>query len=244
MKIYPAIDIKHGACVRLTQGLADQETEYYHDPLEPARIFQAAGSEWVHVVDLDGAFEGKPANFEVVKGIAGLGLKVEFGGGIRELSDAEALLNAGVSRIVVGTRACKDHAFVEELVKRWPEQVAIGIDAREGKVAVRGWVEVTDMPAISFAQKLGEAGVKRIIYTDISTDGMMVGPNFDGQREMLDSVPIQVIASGGVSDLHDLVVYSEMAQEYDNLDGVIVGKALYEKKFTVDEALKVATSTV
>ncbi len=240
MRIYPAIDIKHGSCVRLTQGLADQETEYFNDPLEPARMFKAAGAEWVHVVDLDGAFDGKPANLNVVKDIAALGLKVEFGGGIRELNDASTLLEAGVSRIVVGTRACKDIAFVEELLKRWPENLAIGIDAREGKVAVRGWVEVTDMPAISFAQKLAEAGVQRIIYTDISTDGMMVGPNFEGQEEMLRSVPIQVIASGGVSDLHDLVVYSEMAQKHANLDGVIVGKALYEKKFTVDEALRVA----
>jgi phosphoribosylformimino-5-aminoimidazole carboxamide ribotide isomerase len=244
MRIYPAIDIKHGSCVRLTQGLEDQETEYFHDPLEPARIFKAAGAEWVHVVDLDGAFNGKPANFAIVEQIAALGLKVEFGGGIRELVDAEALLEAGVSRIVVGTRACKDHAFVEELLKRWPEQLAIGIDAREGKVAVRGWVEVTDMPAISFAQKLAEAGVQRIIYTDISTDGMMVGPNFEGQEEMLNAVPIQVIASGGVSDLHDLTVYTEMAARCPNLDGVIVGKALYEKKFTVKEALDVAAATV
>ncbi len=239
MTIYPAIDIKHGTCVRLTQGLEDQETEYYDDPVEPARIFKAAGAEWVHVVDLDGAFSGEPINLGIVKQIAALGLKVEFGGGIRELDDFARVLDAGVSRIVVGTRACQDRSFVEELVRRWPDNLAIGIDARAGKVAVRGWVEVTDTPAIGFAQTVANMGVQKIIYTDISTDGMMVGPNFDGQLEMLNSVDIDVIASGGVSDLHDVVTYKEIAKTNKNLEGVIVGKALYEKKFTVEQALGV-----
>lgn len=237
MTIYPAIDIKHGTCVRLTQGLEDQETEYFEDPVEPAKIFKAAGAEWVHVVDLDGAFSGKPINLEIVKQIAALGLKVEFGGGIRELDDVARVLDAGVNRIVVGTRACQDRGFVEDLVSRWPDNIAIGIDAREGKVAVRGWVEVTDTPAIGFAQTVANMGVKKIIYTDISTDGMMVGPNFDGQLEMLNSVDIDVIASGGVSDLHDIVTYNEIAKKNTNLDGVIVGKAFYEKKFTLDQVL-------
>lgn len=240
MIVYPAIDIKDGSCVRLTQGLADQETEYYADPVEPARNFQAAGAEWVHVVDLDGAFTGDPKNLTIVKQIAELGLKVQLGGGLRELDDIQRVLDAGIARIVVGTRACQDHTFVDELVKRWPDQFAIGIDAREGKVAVKGWVEVTDMPAISFAQSLAQAGVKTLIYTDISTDGMMVGPNFDGQLEMLNSVDIDIIASGGVSDLHDLVAYQEISTKNTNLNGVIVGKAIYEKKFTIEQALDVA----
>ncbi|MEM8549542.1 MAG: 1-(5-phosphoribosyl)-5-[(5-phosphoribosylamino)methylideneamino]imidazole-4-carboxamide isomerase [Verrucomicrobiota bacterium] len=237
MILYPAIDIKHGACVRLTQGLANQETQYFDDPVEPGRVFLQEGADWVHVVDLDGAFSGQPTNLAIVKQIVALGLKVELGGGMRELETVDAALQAGVSRVVVGTRACQDREFVKALVAQWPEQVAVGIDAREGKVAVKGWVEMTDTPAIELAQQLAEVGVRTLIYTDISTDGMLTGPNFAGQREMLEAVPCRIIASGGVSQLEDITRYAALAKECPNLNGVIVGKALYEKQFTVAQAL-------
>lgn len=240
MVIYPAIDIKGGSCVRLTQGLADQETEYYADPVEPARMFKEAGSEWVHVVDLDGAFSGALTNLKAVERIVSLGLKVQFGGGVRELSNIEELLSAGISRVVVGTRACQDRDFVVDMVERFGDQVAVGIDARHGKVAVRGWVDVTDMDAFTLARSVAEVGVKTIIYTDISTDGMMTGPNFEGQKQMCQTAHCNIIASGGVADLHDVIHYADLSHRFPNLHGVIVGKALYEKKFTVEEALNVA----
>lgn len=237
MIIFPAIDIKHGSCVRLTQGLADQETEYFADPIEPARMFKDAGAEWVHVVDLDGAFNGKPANLPIVEKIAATGLKVQFGGGIREKEDIQRALQAGANRVVIGTRACGDPDFVSEIADAWSENIAIGIDANEGLVAVRGWVDVTDVPAIDLAKEVAARGIKTIIYTDITTDGMMRGPNFEGQKEMWKAVDINVIASGGVSDRHDIVHYLNLSKRFANLHGVIVGKALYEKAVDLDDLI-------
>lgn len=242
MTIFPAIDIKNGHCVRLLQGLADQETEYFENPVDPAKDFLAAGAEWVHVVDLDGAFTGKPKNMAAAKQIAELGLKVEFGGGIRELDDIRNVLEAGVSRVVVGTRACESLDFVKAMAREFGPQVAVGIDAREGKVATHGWVDVTDVPAINLAQQVADAGIQTIIYTDIATDGMMRGPNYEGMKEMWAAVDCNVIASGGVADIHDVIHYADLAPRYSNFLGVIIGKAIYEKAIDLKEALRIAQS--
>lgn len=241
MTIYPAIDIKHGACVRLVQGVAEMETLYFDDPLEPARRFKEEGAEWVHVVDLDGAFTGEPQNTGAIASICQLGLKVQLGGGIRRIEDVEAAFAAGVARIVVGTRACQDKGFVVDLAERYGTRIAVAIDAREGKVAVKGWVETTEQPAVALAQSVSEVGIETIIYTDISTDGAMRGPNFEGQKNMWKQVTCNVIASGGVHDTHDIVHYKNLSTRFPNLDGVIVGKALYENKVNLPELLKIAT---
>lgn len=240
MIIYPAIDIKHGACVRLVQGVAEKETLYHEDPVDPAKEFLADGADWIHVVDLDGAFSGEMKNLEAVKRIAALGIKIQLGGGIRTVENIEAALAAGATRVVVGTRACQDKDFVIEIAKQFGEKVAVGIDAREGKVAVKGWVETTDTPAVALAQSVAEVGVKTIIYTDISTDGLLSGPNFEGQKQMWAAVPCQVIASGGVSDTHDIIHYKALSERFDNLDGVIVGKALYEGRVNLKNLLRIS----
>lgn len=240
MNIYPAIDIKHGVCVRLVQGVAEMETQYFDDPLEPAKQFKEEGATWVHVVDLDGAFTGEPQNTEIVKAICDLGLKVQYGGGIRNFEFVESAFKAGVSRIVVGTRACQDRDFVVDLARQYGEKIAVGIDAREGKVAVKGWVETTETPAITLAQSVSDVGIKTIIYTDISTDGAMTGPNFEGQKRMWEAVNCNVIASGGVHDNHDITHYKALSSRFPNLEGVIIGKAIYEHKINLGRAFKIA----
>src|SRR5688572_25864118 len=181
MTIYPAIDIKGGRCVRLTQGRADQETVYADNPAEVAKGFMAAGSDWVHVVDLDGAFQGEPQNFGVVQAIAGLRMRVQLGGGLRSREAVERALSFGVNRVVIGTRAAESEQFVGDLVQRFGDKVAVGIDAKNGQVAVKGWVDTTELDALKFARRMAELGVKTIIYTDIGTDGMMTGPNLTAQ---------------------------------------------------------------
>ena len=228
MKIYPAIDIKNGRCVRLLQGRADQETVYHSDPLEPARLFAIEGSAWVHVVDLDGAFTGTPVNLDVIVEIAKLGLKVQMGGGLRSIEAVEQVLNAGVSRAVVGTRACQDLDFVKRLVKEFGSQVAVGIDAKDGKVATHGWTKGTDREVLVLARTLEDLGVSTLIHTDIATDGMMKGPNIAAQTALLERVSTDVIASGGVSRKEDIENLQGLATQYPHLKGVIVGKALYE----------------
>lgn len=239
MRIYPAIDIKRGRCVRLTQGRADAEVRYHDDPVIPAREFRAAGAEWIHVVDLDGAFDGNNANIEAVNAICGTFPQVQLGGGLRTMAALEAVFDAGVSRAVIGTQAVKDPCFVEQAVSRFGKRIAVGIDARNGKVATSGWVEVSEVDAIEFAKTMEQIGVGAIIYTDIARDGMLSGPNFEAQLEMLRAIRTPVIASGGVASIEDIRRFAEIARECDNLDGVIVGKALYEKCFTLAEALAV-----
>lgn len=240
MTIYPAIDIKAGRCVRLTQGRADQETVYSSNPAEVAAQFRAAGSGWVHVVDLDGAFAGEPANLAVVTEIVKAGMKVQLGGGLRTLATVERALAAGVERIVIGTRAAESEDFVGELVGRFGSRIAVGIDAKDGKVAVKGWVDTTDLGAVGFAQRMAALGVGTIIYTDIGTDGMLTGPNLAAQEAMLQAVPARVIASGGVSRREDVAALAAIKKRRPNLDGVIVGKALYERRVELVDLLAIA----
>jgi phosphoribosylformimino-5-aminoimidazole carboxamide ribotide isomerase len=240
MIIYPAIDIKGGRCVRLSQGRADQETVYAEDPAGVAEQFKKDGAQWVHVVDLDGAFSGESKNLSVVRAIAALGMKVELGGGLRSRLAVERALGIGASRVVIGTRAAESEAFVSELVKLFGDRIAVGIDAKNGKVAVKGWVDTTVTSALAMAKRMDALGVATLIYTDISTDGMLTGPNLPAQEAMLTAVKCRVIASGGVSQQNDVDVLKALTKTHANLDGVIIGKAIYEKRVDLVQALKTA----
>ena len=237
MTIYPAIDIKGGRCVRLTQGRADAETIYAENPAEVAAQFKATGSEWIHVVDLDGAFTGEPQNLAVVQAIAALGMKVQLGGGLRTRASIERALGMGVSRVVIGTRAVDADNFVGDAVQAFGEKIAVGLDAKNGIVAVKGWVASSGMSALEAARRMDVLGVCMLIHTDIGTDGMLTGPNFEAQEAMLRVGKYRVIASGGVSTREDVVKFAELARRYANLDGVIVGKALYEKRVELVDLL-------
>jgi len=240
MTIYPAIDIKGGRCVRLLQGRADQETVYGEDPASVAAEFRGAGSTWVHVVDLDGAFAGEPKNLAAVQAIVALGMKVQLGGGLRTRAAVERALGFGVSRVVIGTRAAESEAFVGELVQSFGAAIAVGIDAKDGKVAVKGWVDMSNLGALELARRMDALGVRTLIHTDIGTDGMLTGPNFPEQEAMLGAGRFGVIASGGVSRREDVVRLAELAPRHANLDGVIVGKALYEKRVSLPDLLSLA----
>jgi phosphoribosylformimino-5-aminoimidazole carboxamide ribotide isomerase len=240
MTIYPAIDIKGGRCVRLTQGRADRETVYATNPPEVAAGFQAAGCAWVHVVDLDGAFVGEPQNLAEVQAIVALGLKVQFGGGLRTRAAVEQALGSGISRVVIGTRAAEGEGFVAELVQAFGEKIAVGIDARNGRVAVKGWVDTTGTEAIALARRMDALGVRTLVHTDISSDGMLTGPSFAAQEALLAAVTGRVIASGGVSDREDVRKFLEMKKRRPNLDGVIIGKALYEGRVELGDLLALA----
>jgi phosphoribosylformimino-5-aminoimidazole carboxamide ribotide isomerase len=240
MTIYPAIDIKGGRCVRLSQGRADAETVYADDPASVAAGFRAAGSEWVHVVDLDGAFAGEPQSLGAVEAIVALGLRVQLGGGMRTLASVERALAIGVSRVVVGTRAAESEAFISDLVAAFGERIVVGIDARDGKVAVRGWVDTTATTALALARRMDALGVATLIHTDVATDGMLSGPNLPAQEEMLGAVRARVIASGGIGRREDVIRLAEARRIHPNLDGVIVGKALYEGRVGLGDLLAIA----
>jgi phosphoribosylformimino-5-aminoimidazole carboxamide ribotide isomerase len=240
MTIYPAIDIKGGRCVRLTQGRADQETVYAENPAEVAAEFRAAGAGWVHVVDLDGAFAGEPQNLPVVQAIAALGMKVQLGGGLRTRAAVERALGFGVSRVVIGTRAAESEAFVGELVQAFGDKIAVGIDAKHGQVAVKGWIATAGMSALDLARRMDALGVATLIHTDIGTDGMLTGPNYPAQEAMLAAGGFRVIASGGVSRREDVIELAKLALRHTRLDGVIVGKALYEARVDLRDLLALA----
>jgi len=240
MILYPAIDIRGGRCVRLVQGRDDAQTRYHDDPVEPARRFAAAGAEWIHVVDLDGAFEGAPRNLEILRRIAALGPRVQFGGGLRDRATVEAALAAGASRAIVGTRAAGDRAFLAEVAAAHGPRLAVGIDARDGLVAVRGWKDVTAVRATELARAAADLGAGAVIFTDIATDGMLSGPSWSSLEGVLDACPARVIASGGVAGRPDVARLARLARTRPNLDGAIVGKALYEGRATVQELLEAA----
>ena len=242
MIVIPAIDLKDGHCVRLTQGRKAEVTVYNANPVAVAREFVAAGAEVIHVVDLDGAFsEGRSLNRGVVRKIVkSVDARVEFGGGIRTLADVEELFDAGVERVVLGTIAAESPELLKDLVRRFSTRICVGIDARDGQVMTRGWEAGTSLTAVDLARKVAEAGVKRIIYTDISRDGMMIGPNIDEIRAVAKAADVVVTASGGVSSLDDIRRLRDA--RIPLLDSVIVGKALYEGTFKVDEAVRVLSS--
>jgi phosphoribosylformimino-5-aminoimidazole carboxamide ribotide isomerase len=236
MKIYPAIDILGGQAVRLIQGRKDQTT-VYGDPIEMATKWVNKGAEWLHVVDLDGAFEGKPKNLGVLRDMTAAvpKAKIQVGGGIRGMSTVELLFDAGIERIVLGTAAVQDQEFVKNALAKHSGRVAIGIDARDGNVQVSGWTEDSQIGAIDLARSLQDVGVRLVIYTDISRDGVLEGPNVEATRQMLANTHLSVIASGGVSSLKDVHRLAEI--NHPRLEGVIIGKALYEGRIRIEEAL-------
>jgi len=234
MLILPAIDILNGACVRLVQGDFARATEYSADPVEVARQFARDGARWLHVVDLDGARTGNPVHLEIIQKITtATSLNVELGGGITSRDALLAALDAGVKRVILGSALVKDRAFAEWALQRG-DQVVCGLDARDGKVAVSGWLEGSDEEVIPFAQKLTELGARRFIVTDIATDGALKGPNLELMQAFAMQVSGALIASGGVSNLEDL---SALRRISPPIEGVIVGKALYEGRFTMKDAL-------
>jgi phosphoribosylformimino-5-aminoimidazole carboxamide ribotide isomerase len=236
MKIYPAIDILNGRAVRLKQGRKEDAT-VYGDPIEMAAKWVGKGADWLHVVDLDGAFEGEPKNFAVLREMVSAvkTAKIQTGGGIRKLSTVEMLLDAGLQRVVLGTAAVQDHDFVKTALAKYPQNVAIGIDARDGKAQISGWVQNSQLGAIDLALKLQNLGARIVIYTDISRDGVLTGTNIDATREMIEKTDLSVIASGGVASMTDLRRLAEI--DHPRLDGVIIGKALYEGRIQIEEAL-------
>ena len=239
MLIIPAIDLKDGKCVRLFQGEMDRETVYFEDPVAAARHWVNQGANFLHIVDLNGAVEGRPVHTEEVAAIcAQPGLRVELGGGLRSVQAVDAALQLGVARVVIGTAAYDNPAFLRELCGRFPDRIVVGIDARGGKVAIKGWKETTSMDAVDLAQRCERDGAARIIYTDISRDGASSGVNLDETAKLARSVAIPVIASGGVATLDDIRHLKPL--ENDGVEGVIVGRALYAGAFNFKEAADAA----
>ena len=226
MIILPAIDLKDGRCVRLEQGLMDKDTVYHDDPAAQALIWQEQGGEYLHIVDLDGAFAGVPKNREAIKAIvAAIAIPAELGGGIRDLATIEAYLELGIERVILGTVAKENPALVQEACRLFPGRIVVGIDAKDGLVAIRGWADVTEKKASELATEMEGFGVAAIIYTDIARDGMMQGPNIEATKALAESISIPVIASGGVSSLAD--IRNLLAIEASGVSGVITGKAIY-----------------
>jgi phosphoribosylformimino-5-aminoimidazole carboxamide ribotide isomerase len=241
MIVFPAIDMRNGKCVRLLQGRAEQETVYFEDPVAVAERWQAEGAEWLHLVDLDGAMGSESNNRDLAKRIfQTLKIPVQFGGGVRSMLDLEELLEAGAARVILGTAAVENADFLSTALARFSDRIVVGVDARDGLVATKGWKQVERLDALEFATSLIQKGLCRIVYTDISRDGALTGPNIDATRRVAEKSGLNVIASGGISSLEDLLRLKPL--ELCGVEGVIVGKALYEKRFSLQEALTILAS--
>lgn len=236
MIVIPAIDLKEGRCVRLEQGLMERDTVFCENPGEQAARWQQEGGELLHIVDLDGAFAGEPKNRKAIEQIlAAVTIPTQLGGGIRDVATVEAYLSLGIGRVILGTAAQRNPELVEEACRLFPGRIVVGIDAKDGNVAVQGWAEVTGVKAIELAKRFEGMGVSAIIYTDISRDGMMQGPNIAATRDLAEAISIPVIASGGVSSLKD--IENLMAIETSGVAGVITGKAIYTGAIDLAEAV-------
>jgi phosphoribosylformimino-5-aminoimidazole carboxamide ribotide isomerase len=236
MLVIPAIDLKEGRCVRLEQGLMERDTVYSNDPAAQARSWQEQGGELLHIVDLDGAFAGVPRNREAIAAIVrAIDIPTELGGGIRDLATVEAYLELGVGRVILGTVAKENPPLVAEACRLFSGRIVVGIDAKDGLVAVRGWADVTEKKASDLAKEMEGFGVSAVIYTDIARDGMLQGPNLEATRLLAESISIPVIASGGVSSLRD--IENLMAIEASGVIGVITGKAIYTGALDLREAV-------
>jgi phosphoribosylformimino-5-aminoimidazole carboxamide ribotide isomerase len=239
MIIFPAIDLRKGRCVRLIRGDVRDETVYSENPVSIAKHWQNKGAQWLHVVDLDGAIEGSPGNLEHIYGIVkALKIPVQVGGGIRDFETLKKLLDKGVRRVILGTSAAHDEKFLKRAVEKYAERVVVGVDAKDGYVALKGWVETSKLKAVEFALKMQSFGVQTIIYTDIKKDGMLSGPNVKACEEMLRALKIPVIAAGGVTTLRDIERLRRL--EPKGLAGAIVGKALYSGALDLKAALAAA----
>jgi len=234
--LFPAIDLKEGLAVRLEQGDMARATVFNHDPADQAYAFELAGFEYLHIVDLDGAFAGKPVNGRAVDRILeATNIRVQLGGGIRDMATVDGWLQKGVDRVIIGTAAVRDPVFVREAAASFPGRVAVGLDARDGKVAVQGWAEASEMTALDIARRFEDAGVTAIIYTDISRDGMLKGINWDATIALADAISIPVIASGGLASIDDVKTLLEPRAK--RLEGAIAGRALYDGRLDPAEAL-------
>jgi len=242
MLALPAVDLKGGRCVRLVQGMREREKVYSEDPVQVALRWQEEGAEFLHVVDLDGAWEGMPKNWDVVRGILdAVEVPVQLGGGLRSLETVERVLEAGVERVILGTAAVAEPEVVAEALRRFgPERVVVGIDVRGGEVAVRGWTEGTEVHPAELGVRMRELGVARALYTDISRDGTLSGPNVEAIRKFAEATGLRVIASGGISSLED--VRRVAALEPYGVEGMVLGKALYEGRLSLREVLGVLRS--
>ena len=241
MLVIPAIDLKNGRCVRLLQGRKSDVTVYNENPVAVAKEFAAAGAGMIHVVDLDGAFNGAESpNRAVVREIvAAIAVPVEFGGGVRSLNDVQELCRAGVARVVLGTVAAESPVLLKDFVSNFSSTIVVGIDARDGRVMTRGWESATPLLAVELARSVAECGVQRIVYTDIARDGMLAGPNIEQTLAVARAANVKVTASGGVSSLDDIRRLRDAGDS--RLDSVIIGKALYEGKFKLEEAISVVS---
>ena len=236
MLIIPAIDIRGGKCVRLFQGRYDRETVFGADPAAQARVWEEQGAALIHVVDLDGAREGRPVNLESIGAVASaVSTDVEVGGGVRDEAAIAALLDAGVSRVIVGTRALREPDWARSTAAAHPGRVVLGIDARDGMVAVEGWTETSAVPALDLARELDDAGFAAVIFTNIAMDGAMQGPDVDGTRRLAETLATPVIASGGVAAIDDVRRLADLP-----IAGMIIGRALYESAIALPEAIRIA----
>jgi phosphoribosylformimino-5-aminoimidazole carboxamide ribotide isomerase len=236
MLIIPAIDLKEGKCVRLQQGLMDKATVYSDDPATTAKHWEFQGAELLHVVDLDGAFAGVPKNLDAIKAIRkAVTMSIEVGGGIRDMATIRTLVSIGINRIILGTAAIEDPAFVQEACREFPGRVIVGIDAKDGLVAIKGWAEVTKVKAVDLAKQMQDHGVIAIIYTDIKRDGMMTGPNIEATKALAEALHIPVIASGGVHTMKD--IENLLTVRHAGVSGVITGKAIYSGSLDLKEAI-------
>lgn len=236
MYLLPAIDLKEGRCVRLKQGDMSQTTVFNDSPAQQAKDFVRQGTEWIHVVDLDGAFAGKPVNTAAVEEILkATDVKVELGGGIRSLDTINLWLEKGVTRVILGTIALRNPDLVKQACQEFPDQIAVGIDAKDGFVAVEGWAETSTIKDVELARRFESAGVSAIIYTNVARDGLLQGPDLDSTLNLAKSVSIPVIVSGGIASLDDI----KACKKAELFEGVIAGRAIYEKRFTVSEAISV-----
>ena len=240
MILYPAIDIKDGKCVRLLKGDMNKETIFNHNPKNQAKQFEELGCEWIHLVDLNGAFEGLPVNYKAVEEILdSVKVPVQLGGGIRSIKTIENWINQGLARVILGTAAIIDPDLVKLAARKFPNKIAVGIDAKNGFVATDGWANTTAITALELAKNLEGVGVCSIIYTDINRDGVMKGPNIEQTEIIANSVSIPVIASGGISSIKDL---QNLKNSKAELNGVISGRAIYDKILKIDEAIKLLRS--
>ncbi len=236
MRLFPAIDLKEGRCVRLRQGDMAQATVYADDPAAQAKAFEDQGFDYLHVVDLDGAFAGKPVNASAVEAIrAAISFPVQLGGGIRDMKTVEGWLSKGVTRVIIGTAAVRDPDFVKAAARAFPGRVAVGIDARDGWVAVEGWAETSTLHVQDLARRFEDAGVAAVVYTNIARDGMLSGIDWDGTIALADAVSIPVVASGGLASLDD--VRELVSPRAAKLEGAITGKALYDGRLDPAEAM-------
>jgi phosphoribosylformimino-5-aminoimidazole carboxamide ribotide isomerase len=239
MNIIPAIDIRRGKCVRLIQGDIRDEIVYSNEPLEMAKLWIGKGAKWIHIVDIDGALVGKPKNMDIIiKIIKTVKVNVEVGGGLRTEADIKKYIRAGAKRVILSTSAILSDEFLDDMVKKYREKLIIGVDAKNGYIAIKGWQDITQVKMLDFINKLEKKQIKRIIFTDIKRDGVLKGPNFESIMTVLKNTNMKVIVSGGVSRMKNIKKLLEYEKKYKNLEGIVIGQALYKGTLDLKEVLK------